>query len=121
MGLADAAALRPESLVWSVQTKRFNVGPDDPEEEEGAPSSERRKSMKRKMPLPDVAKEYNPVIVAFYAQVLLAAGSFQSTLYYFLLPFDHCEEDPMISLCITVALLGCAAQRQSRGCQRPKF
>ncbi|KAJ7448791.1 TPR-like protein [Mycena latifolia] len=120
MRLFDAAANSPESLVWSVMGKRFSLkaagGDAEPEDEEGAdaveqPTAGRRK--KKQCPrLPEIATIPNPVVLALYGQMCLASKSFQSAIYYLLMAFDHCQEDPMISLCITIASLGRGVQRQ---------
>ncbi|KAJ7648353.1 TPR-like protein [Mycena polygramma] len=124
----DAAANNPESLVWSLQNKRFStksVGgaesedEDEDEEQERAEDKERkpviatgRRKRQRAPRLPEIAKAPNPIVLALYGQMCLVAKSFQSAMFYLLMAFDHCEEDPMISICMTVASLGRAMQRQ---------
>ncbi|KAJ7640027.1 TPR-like protein [Mycena polygramma] len=122
----DAAANNPESLVWSLQNKRFStksVGgadvEDENEEQEGAEEEERkpviatgRRKRQRAPRLPAIAKAPNPIVLALYGQMCLVAKSFQSAMFYLLMAFDHCQEDPMISICMTVASLGRAMQRQ---------
>ncbi|KAJ7734190.1 hypothetical protein DFH07DRAFT_129989 [Mycena maculata] len=120
MRLLDAAANSPESLVWSQQGKRFSLNSVDAEtdaEEVQEEGQEERKPVvstrkKQRPRLPDIAKAHNPVIVALYGQMCLVTKSFQSAIFYLLMAYDYCQEDPMISICITVASLGRAVQRQ---------
>ncbi|KAJ7511160.1 hypothetical protein B0H11DRAFT_1700558 [Mycena galericulata] len=118
----DAAANKPDSLVWSQMGKRFSLNSvdrdeagDDEEEEEKSTTAIRpvgRKKRKQCPRLPDIAKKHNPAIVALYGQMCLVTKSYQSAIFYLLMAYDYCQEDPMISICITVASLGRAAQRQ---------
>ncbi|KAJ7848411.1 hypothetical protein B0H13DRAFT_2361910 [Mycena leptocephala] len=117
----DAAANNPDSLIWSIVGKRFStksVGGAEPEDDEDEQQEEQkpvisgRKKKPRAPRLPQIAQKPNPVVLALYGQVCLAAKSFQSAIFYLLMAYDHCQEDPMISICITVASLGRAMQRQ---------
>ncbi|KAJ6468532.1 TPR-like protein [Mycena vitilis] len=125
----DAAANNPESLVWSLQNKRFSTksiggadAEDENEEQEWAEQGENedrkpgiatgRRKRQRAPRLPEIAKTPNPIVLALYGQMCLVAKSFQSAMFYLLMAFDHCQEDPMISICMAVASLGRAMQRQ---------
>ncbi|KAJ6486311.1 hypothetical protein DFH09DRAFT_1265926 [Mycena vulgaris] len=118
MRLFDAAANNPDSLVWSQTGRRFSLKaiaeePEDEEEEEQQPaaSNDGRKKMQRPR-LPEIATANNPVVVALYGQMCLVTKSFQSAIFYLLMAYDYCQDDPMISICITVASLGRLVQRQ---------
>ncbi|KAJ7116658.1 hypothetical protein C8R44DRAFT_212104 [Mycena epipterygia] len=113
--LLDAAANNPESLAWSQMNKRFSLkavaGDSEGEEnEEGEQKSDRKR--KQRPRLPDVVKKNNPVVVALYGQMCLVTKSYQSAMFYLLMAYDYCQEDPLVSICITVASLGRAVQRQ---------
>ncbi|KAJ7185699.1 hypothetical protein C8R46DRAFT_982456 [Mycena filopes] len=116
----NTAVNNPEALVWSVQGRRFSTkavaGAQDwgDDEELDGEDEKKRDGRKTKRPprLPDIAKTPNPVVLALYGQVCLVAKSFQSATFYLLMAHDHCPEDPMISICITISSLGRAAQRQ---------
>ncbi|KAJ7876870.1 TPR-like protein [Mycena olivaceomarginata] len=118
----DAAVNNPDSLVWSIQGKRFSnksVGgaegfedDEDTDQEEDQKPSVGRKKKHRAPRLPEIATKPNPIVLALYGQVCLVAKSFQSALFYLLMAYDHCPEDPVISLCITIASLGRSAHRQ---------
>ncbi|KAJ7263136.1 hypothetical protein B0H12DRAFT_1103519 [Mycena haematopus] len=121
--LFDAAANNPEALIWSLQGKRFSMksvggadgfedDEDEPEEEQMPVTSHGRKKRLRAPRLPDIATKPNPIVLGLYGQVCLAAKSFQSAMFYLLMAYDYCKEDPMISICITIASLGRASQRQ---------
>ncbi|KAJ7192484.1 hypothetical protein GGX14DRAFT_552972 [Mycena pura] len=122
MLLLDAAAHRPESVMWSPSHKRFSLtaacgreAPDSGDEdlEDHEVTSMTGDGGRRKRPcLPENAKTANPIVVAIYGQMCLIAKSYQSAIFYLLMAYDYCPEDPMISLCITIASLGRAAQRQ---------
>ncbi|KAJ6622252.1 hypothetical protein B0H10DRAFT_2014932 [Mycena sp. CBHHK59/15] len=115
MKLLDAAANDPDILVWSQTGKRFslNAVADDTEEDDGDAAARplSRKKVQRPQ-LPDIAKNNNPVVVALYGQMCLVTKSFQSAIFYLLLAYDYCQADPMICLCLTVASIGRAMQRQ---------
>ncbi|KAJ6568937.1 hypothetical protein B0H19DRAFT_1134257 [Mycena capillaripes] len=123
----DAAANNPEALTWSMQNKRFStksIGgaePDDDDDEDHDQQAEEERKpdistggrkRQRAPRLPEIATKPNPVVLALYGQVCLIAKSYQSAMFYLLMAFDHCQEDPMISLSITAASLGRAMQRQ---------
>ncbi|KAJ7087686.1 hypothetical protein B0H15DRAFT_982935, partial [Mycena belliarum] len=122
MRLFDAAANNPDSLVWSQTGKRFSLkgtpNDPDPEDQEGAGPEQAEmpvsKGRRKQQPprLPEIATTPNPVVVALYGQISLVTKSYQSAIFYLLMAYDHCQEDPMISICITVASLGRLVQRQ---------
>ncbi|KAJ7633881.1 TPR-like protein [Mycena polygramma] len=103
----DAAANNPESLV----DRRADVEDEDEEQERAEDEEERkpviakgRRKRQRAPRPPEIAKAPNPIMC-------LVAKSFQSAMFYLLMAFDHCQ-DPMISICMTVASLRRAMQRQ---------
>ncbi|KAK7058184.1 TPR-like protein [Favolaschia claudopus] len=129
--LFDSAVNHPELLTWSIQTKRFSdksVGgaegfEDDDDEDEageqvdlkGVKEKEVGKGRKKKVRaprLPEIATKPNPIVVALYGQMCLLAKSYQSALFYLLMAYDYCPEDPLISLSIIVASIGRASHRQ---------
>ncbi|PFH45985.1 hypothetical protein AMATHDRAFT_8403 [Amanita thiersii Skay4041] len=55
----------------------------------------------------------NPIIVTIYGQICIAAKSYQSAIFYLLHAYDYYPEDPMICLCLAIASIGRAMQRQS--------
>ncbi|KAJ7029216.1 hypothetical protein C8F04DRAFT_1043456 [Mycena alexandri] len=126
MKMFDAAVNNPDALIWSIQGKRFSTksvgGAEGFEDDEGLEGQEEEKRpnvavkgrrKKHLAPrLPEIAKTPNPVVFALYGQLCLVAKSFQSATFYLLMAYDHCPEDPMISICITVSSLGRAVQRQ---------
>lgn len=86
----DAAVNNPDSLVWSIQGKRFSnksVGgaegfedDEDTDQEEDQKPSVGRKKKHRAPRLPEIATKPNPIVLALYGQVCLVAKSFQSAL-----------------------------------------
>jgi general transcription factor 3C polypeptide 3 (transcription factor C subunit 4) len=103
MKLADAAVKAPESLRWNTLNKRYahsggsgasakgddgDVGDDDEGDGDGdgVPSTEQAAAEKshhastsvtEKSPIPT---KHNPVIVAIYGQICIAAKSYQSAI-----------------------------------------
>ncbi|KAI0629317.1 TPR-like protein [Trametes polyzona] len=114
--LADAAVKDPESLRYNTAQRRYGLVsatgkadmddvPDDEDEVEAPPASILERA---KLPT-----KPNPVNVAVYGQILLAAKSYQSALFYLLQAYDYAPEDPLVSLCLAIASVGRAMQRQS--------
>ncbi|PBK91165.1 TPR-like protein [Armillaria gallica] len=104
MKLGDAAVKNSESLRWNQANKRHatinqSKAEDDDVEDEG--------------PIPELPTKQNPVIVAIYGQICIAAKSYQSAIFYLLHAYDYCPDDPMICLSLAIASLGRAMQRQS--------
>ena len=79
----DTAVKNPESLKWNNVSKRYAiVGKTDDDEDDASlePASNTQDTSEGKPPLP--TKE-NPIIVALYGQICLAAKSYQSALCKF--------------------------------------
>ncbi|TFK26991.1 TPR-like protein [Coprinopsis marcescibilis] len=57
--------------------------------------------------------KHNPVLVTIYGQICIAAKSYQSAIFYLLHAYDYSPNDPMICLCLAIASVGRAMQRQS--------
>ncbi|KAF8209519.1 hypothetical protein K438DRAFT_1904162 [Mycena galopus ATCC 62051] len=118
----DAAVNDPDALIWSVQCKRFSMksvggaegfeDDEDEDEKQGGAEPTTRRKKPRAPRLPEIAKKPNATVVGLYGLVCLVAKSFQSAMFYLLMAYDHCPEDPMISIGLTIASLGRAAQRQ---------
>ncbi|EPS96052.1 hypothetical protein FOMPIDRAFT_1151328 [Fomitopsis schrenkii] len=113
--LADAALKKPDAIRWNTTLRRYGLGTskggdvDDVDEEDEAPR-EGSVASSEKARLPTKA---NPVNVAVYGQICLAAKSYQSALFYLLHAYDYCPEDPLICLCLAIASFGRAMQRQA--------
>ncbi|KAI0820756.1 TPR-like protein [Trametes gibbosa] len=114
--LADAAVNKPESLRFNTTQRRYGMvgsstkgdaddAPDDDDEGEAPALTEFERA---KLPT-----KPNPVNVAVYGQILLAAKSYQSALFYLLQAYDYAPDDPLVSLCLAIASVGRAMQRQS--------
>ncbi|GBE87309.1 TPR-like protein [Sparassis crispa] len=115
--LADAAVKNKDVLKWNNTLHRYGLGSasskvdaDDVDDEDDIPAeiSPADSEKSRRMPTKD-----NPIGVAIYGQICLAAKSYQSALFYLLHAYDYCPDDPMICLCAAIASLGRAMQRQS--------
>ncbi|RDX56401.1 TPR-like protein [Lentinus brumalis] len=111
--LADAAVREPDSLRFNNAQRRWNfpgssgkADPDEEDEDVEAPAvAEVEKSRLPTKP--------NPVNVATYGQILLAAKSYQSALFYLLQAYDYVPDDPLVCLSLAIASIGRAMQRQS--------
>ncbi|KAF9269641.1 TPR-like protein [Marasmius fiardii PR-910] len=129
MKLAEAAVKNRDSLRWNPMNKRWapitNVvqgkkgatgdDGDDGDEDEGQGSAPRGQNISeigkdRKTPL--LTKD-NPLPLTLYGQMCIAAKSYQSAVFYLLRAYDFCPQDPMICLCLAIASIGRAMQRQS--------
>ncbi|KAG6826536.1 hypothetical protein H0H92_015434, partial [Tricholoma furcatifolium] len=117
MKLADLAVRTPEALRWNNLNKRYaptagiktEQGDDDADDAEaGALPTADRDAKAFEIPT-----KQNPIIVAIYGQICIAAKSYQSAIFYLLHAYDYCPEDPMICLCLAIASVGRAMQRQS--------
>ncbi|ESK86429.1 TPR-like protein [Moniliophthora roreri MCA 2997] len=115
MKLSDAAANNPDSVRWNPLNKRWapvlgakkaDEG-DEEEEEQGGTAAENGNG---KTPLP---MKTNPLVIAIYGQMCIAAKSYQSAIFYLLHSYDCCPQDPMVCLCLAIASIGRAMQRQS--------
>lgn len=129
--LADAALKKPDAIRWNTTLRRYGLGTgkggdgDDVDEEDEA-AREGSVVSAEKTRLPTKA---NPVNVAVYGQICLAAKSYQSALcrlshplrvyhsspilVYLLHAYDYCSDDPLICLCLAIASFGRAMQRQA--------
>ncbi|TFY64254.1 hypothetical protein EVJ58_g2743 [Rhodofomes roseus] len=113
--LADAAVKKPDAVRWNSTLRRYGLGSgksgdgDDVDEEEDVPR-EGSTVPAEKAGLPTKG---NPVNVAVYGQICLAAKSYQSALFYLLHAYDYCPDDPLICLCLAIASFGRAMQRQA--------
>ena len=140
MKLSDTAVKNPEVLKWNPLNKRYaptgqggkaTADPDaegDDDEEADAPSVSGEPS---NAGMPEIPKEQNPVIITIYGQICIAAKSYQSAIctsfcfpprcslftpfriVYLLHAYDYYPDDPMICLCLAIASIGRAMQRQS--------
>ncbi|KAH9476509.1 Transcription factor tau subunit sfc4 [Psilocybe cubensis] len=120
MKLSDTAAKNPEILKWNPLNKRYaptgqnkSAEPEDDDQEDDAPSVDDVSVLNDRSGLPEIPTKENPVIVAIYGQICVAAKSYQSAIFYLLLAYDYCPDDPMICLCLAIASIGRAMQRQS--------
>ncbi|KAF9011799.1 hypothetical protein BDQ17DRAFT_1420213 [Cyathus striatus] len=130
MKLADTAVKNPDTLKWNPLNKRYAptsmgkerfenaeqdemgaAGEDDAAEEAG--EGETIIVQEATGGLPEIPSKLNPVIVAIYGQICIAAKSYQSAIFYLLHAYDYCPEDPMVCLCLAIASIGRAMQRQS--------
>ncbi|KAF6756226.1 hypothetical protein DFP72DRAFT_894942 [Ephemerocybe angulata] len=137
MKLADAAVKSPEALRWNPLNKRYahtggsgalakgddgDVGDDDDMEvdaeggNENLNAGDKSKDGSSSTSIPEntgLPTKHNPVIVTIYGQICIAAKSYQSAIFYLLHAYDYAPEDPMICLCLAIASIGRAMQRQS--------
>ncbi|KZT05046.1 TPR-like protein [Laetiporus sulphureus 93-53] len=116
--LGDMALKNKDALRWNHILRRYgqtggqkagdaeDVDEDDIDEVagEGAPTAVDKSGLPTKG---------NPVSIAVYGQICLAARSYQSALFYLLHAYDYCPDDPMICLCTAIASFGRAMQRQA--------
>ncbi|KAF9034869.1 hypothetical protein BJ165DRAFT_1598451 [Panaeolus papilionaceus] len=61
---------------------------------------------------PMILTKENPVVVATYGQICIAAKSYHRDIFYLLHAFDYHPNDPMICLCLAIASIRRAIQRQ---------
>ncbi|KAG6331587.1 hypothetical protein ID866_7502 [Astraeus odoratus] len=87
-------------------TKGADVDEEGDEAAECADPSDDKKPVK-------LPTKNNPMPVTLYGQLCLAAKSYQSAIFYLLHAYDYCPDDPMICLCLAIASIGRAMQRQS--------
>ncbi|KAH9893442.1 TPR-like protein [Cubamyces lactineus] len=114
--LADAAVRDPESLRYNTAQRRYGLvgtsgkgDPDDVQDDEDEVEAPAITELeKAKLPT-----KPNPLNVAVYGQILLAAKSYQSALFYLLQAYDYAPDDPLVCLCLAIASIGRAMQRQS--------
>lgn len=129
MKLSDTAVKHPEMLKWNPLNKRYaptgsKATEQEQEEEEdndevtqdatiGSSTAAPTSAPDTKSGLPPIPTAFNPVIITIYGQICIAAKSYQSAIFYLLHAYDYCPEDPMVCLCLAIASIGRAMQRQS--------
>ncbi|KAI0063565.1 TPR-like protein [Artomyces pyxidatus] len=111
--LSDSAVKGRDTLKWNAGTRRWGLtasksgeGDEVPEDEQVGPADE-------KVPAAELPTKDNPILATIYGQISLAAKSYQSAIFYLLHAYDYCPEDPMICLCLAIASMGRAMQRQA--------
>ncbi|KAG6915765.1 hypothetical protein DXG01_009970 [Tephrocybe rancida] len=117
MKLADVAVRNPEVLRWNALNKRYaptaTVKTEPGDGEDDADDAEPVAAAEKDAKALEIPTKHNPIIVAIYGQICIAAKSYQSAIFYLLHAYDYCPEDPMICLCLAIASIGRAMQRQS--------
>lgn len=126
MKLADTAVKSPEVLKWNPLNKRYaptaqsgkaedgaEEDGDDGVPDQGGDQESGATATAGSLNVPEIPTKHNPVIVAIYGQICIAAKSYQSAIFYLLHAYDYCPDDPMICLCLAIASIGRAMQRQS--------
>ncbi|KAF8332446.1 hypothetical protein F5887DRAFT_996848 [Amanita rubescens] len=125
--MADAAVKDPGSLKWNPINKRYasalqgktsgmgageeeDAGEDDVDDAAACAGGGESQEIDG---APKIPAKHNPIIVTIYGQICIAARSYQSAIFYLLHAYDYCPDDPMICLCLAVASIGRAMQRQS--------
>ncbi|KAI0315216.1 hypothetical protein OF83DRAFT_1133046 [Amylostereum chailletii] len=112
--MSDTAINNKDKLKWNAGGRRWAIPLDkgkskDPEDadEDGdyGPMEDAG--------VPNLPTKNNPVLVTLYGQLSLGAKSYQSAIFYLLHAYDYCPEDPMICLCLAIASMGRAMQRQA--------
>jgi len=124
MKVGDTAVKNKDSLRWNPLNRRYastsmstsnpgegDDGDDDVEDLVGEVAPD--EAPVDKVGVPAIPTKDNPLSVAVYGQICAAAKSYQSAIFYLLHAFDYCPEDPMICLCLAIASIGRAMQRQS--------
>ncbi|KAF8895474.1 hypothetical protein BD779DRAFT_1499735 [Infundibulicybe gibba] len=120
--LTDHAVKNPEAMKWNALNKRFVSttqakggeaydGPEDDAEDDAQVADEA--TIVNNKVHPEIPTKSNPLMVAVYGQICIAAKSYQSAIFYLLHAYDYCPDDPMICLCLAIASIGRAMQRQS--------
>ncbi|KAM6492840.1 TPR-like protein [Amanita muscaria] len=132
MKTVDAAVKTPELLKWNPTNKRYalmtqgksssnavsGVGDDedagDIDENDMVVDTVSTVGESQEITgRPRIPTKHNPIIVTIYGQICIAAKSYQSAIFYLLHSYDYCPDDPMICLCLAIASIGRAMQRQS--------
>ncbi|CAA7263975.1 unnamed protein product [Cyclocybe aegerita] len=122
--LADAAANHPEILRWNPLNKRYApTGQGKAAEQDEEDNDEMDRGSDHEPPststshdksgLPPIPTKENAVVVTIYGQICIAAKSYQSAIFYLLHAYDYHSDDPVICLCLAIASVGRAMQRQS--------
>ncbi|KAI0049823.1 TPR-like protein [Auriscalpium vulgare] len=111
--IADIALKSKDKVKWARTRWTMTAGAaakstdgDDAADEDPVGGAE------EKGPIPLPTKD-NPVFVAMYGQICMAAKSYQSALFYLLHAYDYCPHDPMVCLSLAIASMGRAMQRQA--------
>lgn len=86
--IADAALKNPETLRWNVLNKRFALitsqtkpgEQDDDDLDDAVADQDNASGQGEKTSLPDTTTKNNPVLVAIYGQICVAAKSYQSAI-----------------------------------------
>ncbi|KAF9481095.1 TPR-like protein [Pholiota conissans] len=125
MKLSDTAVKNPETLKWNNLNKRYaptNQSKSAEADEDDADDIDRAAQdhdlsatagSSEKAPIVELPTKENPVIITIYGQICIAAKSYQSAIFYLLHAYDYCPDDPVICLCLAIASVGRAMQRQS--------
>ncbi|KAF9032358.1 hypothetical protein BJ165DRAFT_1535052 [Panaeolus papilionaceus] len=129
MKLSDTAVKNPGILRWNGLNRRYaatatsgaagkkkNEDGDEEEEDDETPAPTGGATATATANVdgaPRIPTKGNPVIVAIYGQICVAAKSYQSAIFYLLHAYDYYPNDPMICLCLAIASIGRAMQRQS--------
>ncbi|KAF9450761.1 TPR-like protein, partial [Macrolepiota fuliginosa MF-IS2] len=124
MKLSDTVVKHPEVLKWNSLNKRYaatGLKATEPEEDDenddieavATPNVGTASESSEKSNLPPIPTKFNPVIITIYGQICIAAKSYQSAIFYLLHAYDYCPDDPMVCLCLAIASVGRAMQRQS--------
>ncbi|PCH42829.1 TPR-like protein [Wolfiporia cocos MD-104 SS10] len=114
--LSDAGLNNQEALRWNPILRRYAIvgtstakgEADDVEDEDVPDDGSSPATEKSRLPT-----KGNPVSIALYGQICLAAKSYQSALFYLLHAYEYCPQDSMICLCAAIASFGRAMQRQA--------
>ncbi|KAH8103816.1 TPR-like protein [Cristinia sonorae] len=113
----DSAIKNKDTLKWNNVTKRYAPtgakAEEEDEEETGGTAAVSQHDDGKDASRPNMPTKHNPMCVALYGQICLAAKSYQSALFYLLHAYEYCPHDPMICLCLAVASIGRAMQRQA--------
>ena len=130
----DIAVKNPEQLKWAPASRRYalstKVGVDDAAEEDDDIADDVDPT-NEKVNAPRILSKHNPVTIAVYGQICMAAKSYQSAIcafrpsialhfrwyskfaVYLLHAFDYFPDDPVICLSLAIASVGRAMQRQA--------
>ncbi|KAH6893966.1 hypothetical protein BKA70DRAFT_1160794 [Coprinopsis sp. MPI-PUGE-AT-0042] len=137
MKISDSAVKNRDGLRWNGLNKRWAVTPtgsgsgksgggDMEGDGEGEDDDDLERELSAEIPAgadtssatnvegrPAIPTKQNPVLVTIYGQICIAAKSYQSGIFYLLHAYDYAPNDPMICLCLAIASVGRAMQRQS--------
>ncbi|KAI0072549.1 TPR-like protein [Panus rudis PR-1116 ss-1] len=111
--LFDLAHKNKDALKWNPNTKRYALVGSSTKEEEDEDDVPITNDKQNAQPQARLPTKDNPIGVALYGQICLAAKSYQSAIFYLLHAYDYCPYDPVVCLCLAVASIGRAMQRQA--------